>query len=179
MREERMARSHVDQVRLMDFTDAEPQIGMGFNSATLVFPGTALTFTPGSPDPAESGQVVTAHAHLVSSHTELMDQIGASVAASGRYGFSSASAKANFSKQTGFNSTSTFVLAQALVLNPIVRGKDFNLRQPAKDLIAAHNTDGFKTAFGDSFVRGIKGGGEFFAVFRLTSMRKVTENAPK
>jgi hypothetical protein len=24
---------HVDQVRLIDFTDAEPQIGMGFNSA--------------------------------------------------------------------------------------------------------------------------------------------------
>jgi N-acetylneuraminic acid mutarotase len=165
----------IDQVRLIDFTDAEPQTGMGFNSATLVFPGTALSFSPGSPDPAETGKVVTGHATIISSHEELMDQIGVSVAASGRYGLASASAKMNFSKSTGYNSSSTFVLAQASVVNPIVRGKDFQLTGPASALLNALNIDSFKTAFGDSFVRGIKSGGEFFAVFRLTSLRQETQ----
>jgi len=165
----------VDQVRLVDFTDAEPQTGMGFNSATLVFPGTALTFSPGSPDPAETGQVVAAHATIINSHEELMDRIGVSVAASGRYGLASASAKVDFSKTTGFNSSSTFVLAEASVRNPIVRGKDFRLTGTASQLLTAVNLDGFKTAFGDSFVRGIKSGGEFFAVFRLTSLKQQTQ----
>ena len=106
----------VDQIRLIDFTDAEPQTGMGFNSTTLVFPGTALSFSPGSPDSAETGQVVTGHATIISSHEELMDRIGVSVATSGRYGLASASAKVDFSKSTGFNSSSTFVLAQASVV---------------------------------------------------------------
>jgi hypothetical protein len=166
----------VDQVRLIDFTDAEPQTGMGFNSKTLVFPGTALSFTPGSPDPAETGQVVTGHADIINTHEELMDRIGVSVAASGRYGLASASAKVDFSKTTGFNSSSTFVLAEASVRNPIVRGKDFRLTDPASTLLLVqHDTDGFKSAFGDSFVRGIKSGGEFFAVFRLTSLRQETQ----
>jgi hypothetical protein len=164
----------IDQVRLIDFTDAEPQTGMGFNSATLVFPGTALSFSPGSPDPAETGQVVTGRATIINSHEELMDRIGISVAASGRYGLAKASAKVDFSKTTGFNLSSTFVLAQASVINPIVRGKDFQLIQRASDLINALNIDGFKNAFGDSFVRGIKSGGEFFAVFRLTCLRQET-----
>jgi hypothetical protein len=165
----------VDQVRLIDFTDAEPQTGMGFNSATLVFPGTALSFTPGSPDPAETGQVVTAKAEIVNSHEELMDTIGASVAVAGRYGFVSASAKVDFSKKTGFNTNSTFVLGQASVRNPMVRGKGFRVTdETALALLGANNIDGFKSAFGDSFVRGIKSGGEFFAVFRLTSLRQET-----
>ena len=166
----------VDQVRLIDFTDDEPETGMGFNSKTLVFPGTALTFPPGSPDPAETGQVVQGHAVIINSHEELMDRIGVSVAVSGRYGLAAASAKVDFSKATGFNSSSTFVLAEAAVRNPIVRGKNFMLTPAADTLLnGQHNPDGFKTAFGDSFVRGIKSGGEFFAVFRLTSMKQETQ----
>jgi len=165
----------VDQVRFIDFTDAEPQTGMGFNSATMVFPGTALDFSPGSPDPAETGQVVGGNARIINSHEELMDRIGVSVAASGRYGLAAAKAKLDFSKTTGFNSSSTFVLAEASVLNPIVRGKNFHVNDTASHLLTAINLDGFKTAFGDSFVRGIKSGGEFFAVFRLTSLRQETQ----
>jgi hypothetical protein len=84
-------------------------------------------------------------------------------------------ARVDFSKTTGFNSSSTFVLAEASVRNPIVRGKDIRLTDPASALLRALNIDGFKTAFGDSFVRGIKSGGEFFAVFRLTSLRQETQ----
>jgi hypothetical protein len=162
-------------IRVIDFSDGEPTIGMGFNSTTLEFPGTALTFTETNPDPNESGQVVSAHAVIINSHEELMQQIGTSIGVSGRYGLSSASAKVDFSKSTGYNSTSTFVLAKASVVNPIVRGVNFRLTDAAEPLNRANTLDAFKTAFGDSFVRGIKTGGEFFAVFRLTAKRTATQ----
>jgi hypothetical protein len=167
----------VDQIRVIDFTDGEPTIGMGFNSTTLQFPGTALTFTEAPPDPHESGQIVNAHAVIINSHEELMESIGTSIGVSGRYGLSSASAKVDFSKSTGYNSTSTFVLAKASVVNPIVRGVNFRLTDVAAQLNHPNTLDAFKGAFGDSFVRGIKTGGEFFAVFRLTAKRQTTQQS--
>jgi hypothetical protein len=164
----------IAQVRVIDFTDGEPTIGMGFNSITFLCPGTALTFERAPPEPGEDGQVVVGHAHIINSHEELMDSIGVSIAVSGRYGLSSASAKLDYAKSTGYNSTSTFVLAQVSVINPMHRGTHFNLTDVADKLIKAHNLIGFNTAFGDSFVRGIKTGGEFFAVFRLTAIRETT-----
>ena len=47
--------SQIDQIRVIDFTDGEPTIGMGFNSLTLEFPGTALTFAAPQPDPTARG----------------------------------------------------------------------------------------------------------------------------
>jgi hypothetical protein len=157
----------VDQVRLIDFTDAEPQTGMGFNSTTLVFPGTALTFTQGSPDPADTGQVVNGHAEIINSHEELMDRIGASVAVSGRYGLASASAsRKSLPRKIGFLTDASARTNVEVELNPVcLRSRPWT--DTASQLLQAHNLDGFKSAFGDSFVRGIKSGGEFFAVFRL------------
>lgn len=167
----------VDQVRVIDFTQGEPSMGQGFNSETLEFIGFPLTFTPPIIDPNAQGQVVSGHALIVNSHEELEDRIGVGFRASARFGISSASAKMDYSKATGFNSTSTFVLASAGVENPIARGSNFQLTQSAQGLLTANNTDSFRTAFGDSFVRAIKTGGEFFAVFRLTSLKTTTQES--
>jgi hypothetical protein len=169
--------STIDQIRVIDFTNGEPTIGMGFNSQTLQFPGTALTFARSEPDPHEDGQVVTARAVVINSHEELNEAIGTSFSASGRFGLASASAKVDFAKSTGFNSTSSFVLAKASVVNPITRGLNFQLTGPANNLLKAIDLKGFKAAFGDSFVRGIKSGGEFFAVFRLTSLKTTSQTS--
>ena len=69
------------------------------------------------------------------------------------------------------------MLARASVTNPIARGSNFDLTSSAQRLLSANNVDGFKSAFGDSFVRGIKTGGEFFAVFRLTALRQTTQES--
>jgi hypothetical protein len=78
----------------------------------------------------------------------------------------------DFTNNSQINNSSTFVLAQAVVLNAIRRGHDFAVTAPApQQLLAANRLDDFKESFGDCFVRGIFTGGEFLAVFRLTSTR--------
>lgn len=50
------------------------------------------------------------------------------------------------------------------------RGKNFEVSQPAKDLLTVANSEAFKMAFGDNFIRGLQTGGEFYSVIRITSV---------
>lgn len=158
----------VPQVRRIIFNDEE--IGMGFNSESGLAVGTALESFTVQENPAASGQEVTASIEIITSHEELMENLGMSFEAQGRYGFFSASAKAKFSETTNFNSTSTFLVARCIVENPLRRGKNFRVTPEAQSLLTALRFDEFKTAFGDSFIRGLQTGGEFYSVIRITSV---------
>ncbi|MBJ8056101.1 peptidoglycan-binding protein [Bacillus cereus] len=157
----------MDQVRRIDFNDE--RVGMGFNSESGLAIGTALEGFTVTADPIAPGQQVSASVSIINSHDELMERLGMSFEAKGRYGFFSASAKAEFSSSTSYNSTSTFVVARCVVKNPFMRGDNFRVKQPAQDLLNSLRFDEFRTAYGDSFVRGLQTGGEFYAVIRITS----------
>lgn len=163
----KLARS-IDQVRRVEYRDES--IGMGFNIDTGLAVGTALENFSVKSDPIAPGQQVSASITIVNTHDQLMEQLGMSFEAQGRYGFFSASAKASFSSSTNFNSSSTFVVAKCIVKNPFQRGDNFHVKQEAQDLLNSHNVEGFKKAYGDSFVRGLQTGGEFYAVIRITSI---------
>ncbi|MCC6315535.1 MAG: hypothetical protein IT337_16170 [Thermomicrobiales bacterium] len=164
----------VQQVRRIIFNDEE--IGMGFNSESGLAVGAALEgFTVG-PDPAASGQEVLASITIVNSQEELMDRLGMSFEAQGRYGFYSASAKAEFAESSKFNSMSTFLVARCIVQNPMKRGRNFSVRAAAQDLLDAIQFQQFQTAFGDSFVRGLQTGGEFYSIVRITSVSTSTQS---
>ena len=169
--------STIPQVRRLLFNGEE--IGMGFNSQSGLAVGTALEGFTIPPNVVASGQQVTASITIVNTHEELMDTLGMSFSAQGRYGFFSASAKASFAESSNFNSTSTFLVARCEVQNPLTRGQDFRVTTSAQELLSASHTDQFKTAFGDSFVRGLQTGGEFYSVIRITSasVSKQTELA--
>lgn len=96
--------------------------------------------------------------------------------AQGRYGLFTATAKAQFSESTNYNSTSTFLVARCIVRNPLIRGKDFRVNESAKALLDSNQFDDFTKAFGDSFVRGLQTGGEFYAVIRITSISTTKQN---
>jgi hypothetical protein len=164
----------IAQVRRIGYNDE--RIGMGFNSSSGLAVGTALQGFTVEEDPAAPGQRVTASVDIINSQEELMEKMGMSFEAEGRYGTISGSAKAQFSESTNYNSTSTFVLARCVVQNPFRRGQNFGLTQPASDLLRANNAQAFKTAFGDSFVRGLQTGGEFYAVIRITSISTSTQS---
>jgi hypothetical protein len=158
----------ITQVRKLLFNDEE--IGMGFDSESGLAVGTALEgFTVGD-DAAAGGQEVSASITIVNSHEELMSRLGMAFDAQGRYGFFSASAKAEFSESSNYNSTSTFLVAKCVVQNALKRGRDFRVRRPAQELLDAMRLPEFKRAFGDSFVRGLQTGGEFYSVIRITSV---------
>jgi hypothetical protein len=108
---------------------------MGFNSESGLAVGTALQGFTIVEDPNASGQEVSASIHIVNSHEELMENMGMSFEAQGRYGFFSASAKAQFSESSNFNSTSTFLIARCLVENPLRRGTGFQVTEAAQDLL--------------------------------------------
>lgn len=158
----------IPQIRKIPFKDEE--IGMGFNSESGLAIGTALKDFSIQENPAASGQEVTASIAIVNTHDELMENLGMSFEAHGRYGFISGSAKARFSETSNFNSTSTFVVARCIVENPLRRGKNFHVTEAAQDLLDSLRFDEFRRAFGDSFIRGLQTGGEFYAVIRITSV---------
>jgi hypothetical protein len=158
----------IAQVRMIQFQKEE--IGMGFNSESGLAVGTPLEAFTVQEDKAAPGQVVSSSVTIVTTHEELMSTMNMSFAAQGRYGFYSGSAKAEFSDSSNFNSTSTFVVARCVVENPLKRGRDFRVKPQAQALLDSNRFDEFTRAFGDSFVRGLQTGGEFYSVIRITSV---------
>lgn len=162
-----------DQIRRVTFNDEE--IGMGFNTKTGFAVGTALHSFEVSVNPHASGAEVLASISIVNTHEELMEMLGLSFEAQGRYAFFSGGAKTGFAEASSYNSRSTFIVARCIVSNPLTRGRNFQLSATALGLINDHEIDQFYNAFGDSFVRGLQTGGEFFAVIRITSVSRETQ----
>jgi hypothetical protein len=160
-----------DQIKFVPFAVDEPEILMGFNSETGEFVGTCLEAGPVGENPVANGMTGGMTAQIINSHEQLTEALGVNVEAAGRYGMASGSAKFNYSQASTFNTTSTFVVAQCRYENAIRRARDFRVPvgSQAERLLTANRMDEFRTAFGDSFVRGIKTGGEFFAVMRITT----------
>lgn len=165
----------VAQIRRAIFNDEE--IGMGFNSDTGLAVGTALEGFSIVENPAAPGAEVVASISIINTHEELQKSLGLSLEAHGRYGFFSGSAKAEFAETARYNSTSTFLVARVVVENPLRRGKGFQVTEAARALLNPSRMAEFKTAFGDSFVRGLQTGGEFFAVIRITSVSEATQSS--
>jgi hypothetical protein len=170
--EDPMGTTPIAQVRVLMANNES--IGMGFNSVSGLAVGTPFDVDNIiiEPDPSAPGQTVTSTITLINTHDELMESVGLSVDAAGRYGFFSAALKAQFADESAYNSTSTFLLAKVLVQNPFTRGRNFGLTPDATGILGVPGTghDTFQTAFGDSFVRGLQTGGEFYAVIRITSI---------
>lgn len=165
----------VAQIRRLAFNDEE--IGMGFNSKTGLAVGSALGGFSVAENPHAAGAEVSSAISIISTHEELQETLGMSFEAQGRYGLVSGSAKASFSEKTNYNSMSTFVVASIVVENPLRRGKDFRVTDEAKALLNSGQMDIFERAYGDSFVRGLQTGGEFYAVVRITSVSVSTQTA--
>jgi hypothetical protein len=168
---------NIPQVRLL--MSKNERIGMGFNSDSGLAVGTPFEMDNivVEKDPSAPGQVAFSTITLINTHEELMKNMGLSVEAEGRYGFFSAALKAQFAETTSYNSTSTFLMAKVIVQNPFLRGRNFKLTPDANAVLQVPGTGikNFKTAFGDSFARGLQTGGEFYAVIRITSVSSRTE----
>jgi hypothetical protein len=156
--------TQIEQVRRIAFDQQE--LGMGFNSDTGQVVGTALDFDDPTP---QGAQEASASASIVTTQEAVMASLNMSFEAAGRYALSSASLKAEFSRNTTYNSVSTFVVARMVVQNQIARGRNFRVKPEAQKLLDTNQGETFQRAFGDSFVRGRLTGGEFYAVMRITS----------
>jgi hypothetical protein len=67
------------------------------------------------------------------------------------------------------------VVARCVVESALKRGKNFRVTDDAAQLLERGH-DEFSTVFGDSFVRGLHTGGEFYCVVRVTSVSPAKQN---
>ncbi|HEY9827272.1 MAG TPA: hypothetical protein V6D19_17680 [Stenomitos sp.] len=148
--------------------------GMGVNLLTGDIAGKAIN--PGEitgPTKAE-GQTVSYNLILINSMEELYSSLGMSIEASGHYGLFKASGKAQYAKESKFNSQATFLLARCVVQNAFMQAEEAQIKPEAIDLIVK-NEKKFQDRYGDGFVRGMQTGGEFFVVISITSQSKVAQ----
>ena len=158
----------MSQILRLPFNDQ--QIGQGFNFDSRENVGTALLVEKIFEDPVVDGQIVRTSFHSVSTQESLMEALGLSASADARYGLFAADAKVDFAQSHSVNSFSSFVAGRCEVQNATRHGRGFSLTALAAPLINSGNTEQFKRAFGDMFVRSLKTGGEFYVVARVTSV---------
>jgi len=143
------------------------------NTLTGEFVGKALNVI--SKEQATTGQDAFYDVQIIETHDSLMQSLGLSVEASGRYGLFSAEGKFGLSEKSNFNAQSTFVVASCRVMNAFVIADQIEVLPEARRLL--EQPDKFKTAFGTSFVRGLQTGGEFYIVLQSTSTNQETQRS--
>jgi len=151
------------------FIPARPgiDIGVGFNTLTGEVRGAAVGGD--ITEATAGGMVVTADASLVESQEQMMETLNVSVEASGHYGLFSAEGRFGLAQQSSFTSQSTYVVAKCVVENAFRSFARPTILPEAAQRMSANGPDAFKNGYGDSFVRGLRTGGELYAVFQLTS----------
>lgn len=151
------------------FIPARPgiEIGSGFNTLTGEVRGTAVGGDIGTA--MATGQVVTANAMVVESQEQMMESLNLSVETSGHYGLFSADGRFGLAQQSSFTSQSTYVVAKCVVENAFRSLARPAILPEAAQRIRDNGPEDFKNGYGDGFVRGMRTGGELYAVFQLTS----------
>ena len=142
---------------------------MGVNTLTGDVAGNAVDEGALSIPTNATGQSVTYNVTLINSYEELNKSIGISVEASGHYGLFSGEGKFQYSNEVKFNSQSTFLLARVVVENAFTQCEEPKLKPAAAELIRLGKMEAFHQRYGDGFVRGMQTGGEYFAIFAITS----------
>jgi hypothetical protein len=145
------------------------RIGEGFNSDTVERVGTGLDVANIGEDPFAPGQDAAFRFRMVTSQSSLEEALNIGVEVEARYGLFSGGAKFDFAQSQAVNSSSTYIVASALVSNALRSGSGFTPNAAAAPLVDAGLTDEFKLAFGDRFCEALHTGGEFHALVRVTS----------
>ncbi len=115
------------------------------------------------------GQTVQFSLLKVDSYEDYQSAFNFDAEASALYGLFHASAKFSFAESHKFHSYSKYLVASIVVTNAFQQIPDPKLTDPARSLLANGHEDRFRAEFGDSFVLGIKMGGEYHAVLEFTS----------
>ncbi|MDH6284041.1 hypothetical protein [Prescottella agglutinans] len=143
--------------------------GLGYNALTgLSMSSPAAEGTVSEPEEAK-GQLVTSSCVTVQSVENLHKTLGIEVGASGSYGPIKGDAKVEYAQSCDFSSFSTYVIVRVTVRNAFRSIDSPKFTQDAEDLIKNENNVRFRERFGDGYIHGIKTGGEYFAIYQLTS----------
>jgi hypothetical protein len=143
--------------------------GLGVETLELKARGTSVTGS--APVTVQGGDSQTVQFSLlkVDSYEDYQSAFNFDADASVIYGLFHASAKFKFAESHKYHSYSKYLVASIIVMNEFRQIPDPQLVEPARKLLRNGHTDRFREEFGDSFVLGIKQGGEYYAVLEFTS----------
>lgn len=143
--------------------------GRGYNRLTgEAMPSPAVVGETAKIKNAE-GQRVTTSCRITTDVKTLHESLGIDIEAGGSYMGFSGSAKVQYAEQCDFSSFSTYIVVKVTVTNAFEDIQDPKFHQDAEELIEANNTVRFRERFGDCFISGLRTGGEYFAIYQLTS----------
>lgn len=115
------------------------------------------------------GQRVTSSCRITTDTQTLHESLGISIDAGGSYMGFSASAKVDYANQCDFSSFSTYIIIHIGVSNAFEDITEPAFHPDAEELLRTNNTVRFRERFGDCFISGMRTGGEYFAIYQLTS----------
>jgi hypothetical protein len=150
------------------------KVGLGYNRLT----GDRLP-TPAVQGPSISavqnavGQQVTISCTTIQDVETLHKSVGVNVDAGGMYMGFSGSAKVDYLNTCDFSSFSMKVMVHVSVRDAVETIDSPIFSPDANELLVNNNPDRFRERFGDSFVAGVKKGGEFFAIYEIIGSDQV------
>ncbi|WP_162907927.1 hypothetical protein [Allorhizocola rhizosphaerae] len=148
------------------------KFGKGFNRLTgEVLASPAVKGTTSVLQQA-GGQLVKIDCVTIQDVARLHEQLGIDVAASGSHGPFSGDAKVQFASECDFSSFSTYVVVRVSVQNAFESFDDPVFTPDAEELLINNNPTRFRERFGDCYIHGVKTGGEYFAIYQMTSTSK-------
>lgn len=154
------------------------KVGLGYNRLngdslpTPAVTGSAQTAVAGA-----SGQQVTIDCTTIDEVETLHKSLGISVDAGGSYMGVSASAKVDYASSCDFSSFSTYVLVRVSVQDAFESLDSPVFTPDAVELLMAGNSERFRQRFGDTFIAGLRKGGEYFAIYQITGSSKVEKES--
>ncbi|WP_169978203.1 PASTA domain-containing protein [Tautonia rosea] len=161
------------QIQRMPFRGSAT-LGRGVNTLKGEFVGKALKVVS-KEQLSTTGQEALFDVQITETHDALMESLGLSVEASGRYGMFSAEGKFSLSEKSKFNASSTFVVASCRVQNAFEMVDSVEVLPEAMRLL--EEPERWRTTFGTSFVRGLQTGGELYIVFQTTSTSREAQSS--
>ncbi|MEV6521759.1 PASTA domain-containing protein [Longispora sp. NPDC051575] len=146
------------------------KIGVGYDRLTGdVLPSAGAVGPSVSGVAQAGGQQVSSDCVIVQDVETLHKSLGVSVDAGGSYMGFSASAKVDYVSGCDFSSFSTYALVRVSVQNAFLSLDEPVLSPDAHQLVVNGDPERFRHRFGDTFISGIRTGGEYFAIYQLTS----------
>jgi len=153
--------------QIIEYTEGM-KIGHGYNRLTGDVLGSPAVQGATSGVQGAGGQQVSLDCVTIQDVSSLHKSLGISVDAGGSYMGVSASAKVDYVHSCDFSSFSTYVLVRVSVRDAFESVDSPAFCPEAIDLIKNDNPERFRARFGDSYIAGIRKGGEYFAIYQLT-----------
>jgi len=147
--------------------EAAAQLGSGFNTLTGVIQGTAIEFSQNDIERTPAGATVEHVRQLAESADEYYKILGLNAFAGAQGVGWNARAKVDLRQSMAYNDYSLHLIARTTVVDRLEKLAKYRLSATARQYLVDNGVAAFYKKYGDSFIIGIRRGGELFGTAEL------------